>query len=97
MSLFQYVTEGHTFIKTAKDAVEKTKVVYGEIVEIENDLYEDGRMLLAGFQKVVDGVDDMAGAIYKATIDLSDALITDSEDLKTDESNSAAGENEVST
>lgn len=59
MSLFQYVGEGHTLVRTLKSSAEKVKVVQGEAVEIEDGLYSQGRLIMAGFQKILDGVEDI--------------------------------------
>jgi len=59
MSLFQYIGEGHTLVRTLKSSAEKVKIVQGEAVEIEEGLYTDGRLVMAGFQKIVEWIGDM--------------------------------------
>jgi hypothetical protein len=67
MPKYQLIEEGHTLIRTMKSSAEKIKVSTGEIVEIEEGLFTDGRLMLAGFQKIVDGIEDVIdGAVNAA-------------------------------
>ena len=54
MPKYQYVENGHTFVRTTKASQEKSKVVEGEIVDIEDGIYSEGRLMLAGFAAVVE-------------------------------------------
>lgn len=70
MSKYQYLGEGHTLIQTAKAVKDKVKVVQGEIVEVEEGIFSDGRLMLAGFQKIVDGVEDIVDGATNIITDI---------------------------
>lgn len=49
---YQYLGEDYTLIRPTKGAP-KEKVVQGEVIEIEDGLYEKGRLIMGGFRQVV--------------------------------------------
>lgn len=80
MAKFQYVADGHTLVQTTKTSKEKVKVVTGEIVEIEDGIFSDGRLMMAGFQKIIDGIEDVMEAAGNVAEEIKDAITgTDSE------------------
>jgi len=80
MAKFQYVADGHTLVQTTKTSKEKVKVVTGEIVEIEDGIFSDGRLMMAGFQKIIDGIEDVVEAAANVAEEIKDAITgTDSE------------------
>lgn len=54
MPFYQYTGPEHTLIRTKAGRPEKSKVVQGEIIEIEKDLFEAGRLLIAGFVQIAE-------------------------------------------
>ena len=59
--------DSHTLIRTTKADKTKSKVVNGEIIELEEGLFTDGRLMLAGFQKIADGEEAPKTPAKKAT------------------------------
>ncbi len=49
---YQYLGEDYTLIRPSTGAP-KEKVVQGEIIEIEDGLYDKGRLIMGGFRKVI--------------------------------------------
>ncbi len=74
MPLFQYIGEGHTLIHTKKYSREKVKVAYGEIVEIEEGVHAAGRLIMAGFQLIEDGVEAATEAVVDGVKDTAEVL-----------------------
>lgn len=83
MPKFQYVGDGHTLVTTSKETAEKTKVVHGEIVEIDEGLHSDGRLQLAGFRKV-------AGIVTEAAADVVETAVTAAAEIAQTVSEAAA-------
>lgn len=74
MAFYQYTAEGHTLVRTLKSAREKTKVVTGEIIEIEDGVYEAGRLMLAGFEQIEDGAELLVDTIVEGAKDIVEAI-----------------------
>lgn len=74
MPLFQYIGEGHTLIFTKKYSREKVKVAYGEIVEIEEGVHAAGRLIMAGFQLIEDGVEAAKDAVVDGVKDAAEVV-----------------------
>lgn len=74
MPLFQYIGEGHTLIHTKKYSRQKVKVAYGEIVEIEEGVHAAGRLIMAGFQLIEDGVEAATEAVVDGVKDTAEVL-----------------------
>lgn len=72
----QYIGEGHTIILPTSKAKEKVKVVQGEIIELEADLYSAARLFQAGFQLIEDAAEDAIDAVGDAVKDITE-VITD--------------------
>lgn len=74
MPLFQYIGDGHTLIQTKKYAREKTKVAYGEIIEIEEGVHQAGRIIMAGFQLVEEGAEAALAAVVDGVKDAAEVV-----------------------
>lgn len=85
MAKFQYIAEGHTLVQTTKAAKEKVKVVTGEIIDIEDGIFTDGRLMMAGFQKIIDGIEDVVEAAGNLVEDIKDAITGNETAEKTEE------------
>ena len=49
---YQYLGEDYTLIRPTTGSA-KEKVVHGEFIEIEDGLYDKGRLIMGGFRKVI--------------------------------------------
>lgn len=102
MPKFQYIGDGHTLIQTSKSSKEKVKVVQGEIVDVEDGIFSDGRLMLAGFQKVIDGLEDVVEGAVGVAKTISNAVTGENAPETTPEETSVQtkveydGEDEIS-
>jgi hypothetical protein len=97
MPKFQYIGEGHTLVQTQKANREKVKVVQGEIIDIEEGIFSDGRLMMAGFQKIIDGIEDVVEAAGNVAEDIKDAITGEDSTPEAEDSTPEAEENEPET
>jgi hypothetical protein len=74
MAFYQYTAEGHTLVQTKKSTREKTKVVNGEIIEIEDGLHAAGRLMLAGFEQIEEGAELLVDTLVEGAKDIVEAI-----------------------
>lgn len=81
-------------MRTKRNSPEKSKVVTGEIIDIEEGIFSDGRLMLAGFQKIMEGVEDIIEGAKEIIDDITTTDATEPETEKTEENETKTEENE---